>query len=71
MPPGDDPVEMDMACVPRVTTPNRHIRRARKGQDSLRGPYGSFQLAEVAVTGPMVHAILTTIRCLRAPPRCA
>jgi hypothetical protein len=28
----------------------------------------TFQLAEVAVTGPMVRAILAAIRCLRAPP---
>ena len=31
----------------------------------------TFQLAEVAVTGPMVRAILATIRQLRAPPSCA
>lgn len=31
----------------------------------------TFQLAEVAVTGPMVCAILTAIRRLRAPPICA
>jgi hypothetical protein len=31
----------------------------------------TFQLAEVAVTGPMVRAILATIRRLRAPPLCA
>jgi hypothetical protein len=31
----------------------------------------TFQLAEVAVTGPMVHAILAAIRRLRAPPLCA
>ena len=31
----------------------------------------TFQLAEVAVTGPMVRAILATIRRLRAPPSCA
>jgi hypothetical protein len=31
----------------------------------------TFQLAEVAVTGPMVRAILTAIRRLRAPPPCA
>jgi hypothetical protein len=31
----------------------------------------TFQLAEVAVTGPMVRAILTAIRPLRAPPSCA
>ncbi|TVS18755.1 MAG: hypothetical protein EA417_02390 [Gammaproteobacteria bacterium] len=31
----------------------------------------TFQLAEVAVTGPMVRAILTAIRRLRAPPLCA
>ena len=30
----------------------------------------TFQLAEVAVTGLMVCAILTTIRRLRAPPIC-
>ena len=29
------------------------------------------QLAEVAVTGPMVRAILAAIRRLRAPPLCA
>ena len=28
----------------------------------------TYQLAEVAVTGPMVLAILTTIHRLRAPP---
>ena len=28
----------------------------------------TFQLAEVAVTGPMVRAILAAIRRLRAPP---
>ena len=31
----------------------------------------TFQLAEVAVTGSMVRAILATIRRLRAPPLCA
>jgi hypothetical protein len=31
----------------------------------------TFQLAEVAVTGPMVRAILTAIHRLRAPPLCA
>jgi hypothetical protein len=31
----------------------------------------TFQLAEVAVTGPMVRAILAAIRQLRAPPLCA
>jgi hypothetical protein len=31
----------------------------------------TFQLAEVAVTGPMVRAILAAIRRLRAPPSCA
>jgi hypothetical protein len=31
----------------------------------------TFQLAEVAFTGPMVRAILATIRRLRAPPSCA
>ena len=31
----------------------------------------TFQLAEVAVTGPMVRAILASIRRLRTPPSCA
>ena len=31
----------------------------------------TFQLAEIAVTGDMVRAILTTIHRLRAPPSCA
>jgi len=31
----------------------------------------TFQLAEVAVTGPMVRSILAAIRRLRAPPSCA
>jgi hypothetical protein len=31
----------------------------------------TFQLAEVAVTGPMVRAILAAVRRLRAPPSCA
>ncbi|AGI68558.1 IS1380-family transposase [Octadecabacter antarcticus 307] len=31
----------------------------------------TFQLAEVAVTGPMVRAIFTVIHHLRAPPSCA
>jgi hypothetical protein len=31
----------------------------------------TFQLVEVAVTGPMVRAILAAIRRLRAPPSCA
>ena len=31
----------------------------------------SFQLAEVAVTGPMERAILSAIRRFRAPPACA
>jgi hypothetical protein len=31
----------------------------------------TFQLAEVAVTGPMARAILAAIRRLRAPPLCA
>ncbi len=31
----------------------------------------TFQLAEVAVTGPMARAILAAIHRLRAPPSCA
>lgn len=31
----------------------------------------TFQLAEVAVTGPVVRAVFATIRRLRAPPLCA
>ena len=31
----------------------------------------TFQLAEVAVKGPMIKAILTAIHRLRAPPSCA
>ena len=31
----------------------------------------TFQLAEVAVSGTMVRAILAAIRRLRAPPSCA
>ena len=31
----------------------------------------TFQLAEVAVTGPMVRAIFDAIRRLRTPPLCA
>jgi hypothetical protein len=31
----------------------------------------TFQLAEVAITGPMVRAILAAIHRLRAPPPCA
>jgi len=31
----------------------------------------TFQLAEVAMTGPMVRAILAEIRRLRGPPSCA
>jgi len=31
----------------------------------------TFQLAEVAVSGPTVHAIFTANRRLRAPPSCA
>jgi hypothetical protein len=31
----------------------------------------TFQLAEAAVTGPMVRAILAAIGGLRAPPSCA
>lgn len=31
----------------------------------------TFQLAEVAVTGPTVRAIVAAIRRLRAPPSCA
>lgn len=31
----------------------------------------TYQLAEVAVTGSMVRAVLTAIRRLRAPPSCA
>lgn len=31
----------------------------------------TFQLDEVAVTGPMMRAVLATIRRLRAPPLCA
>ena len=30
----------------------------------------TFQLAEVAVTGPMVRAVLAAIRRLRTPPSC-
>jgi hypothetical protein len=31
----------------------------------------AFQLAEVAITGPMERTILAAIRDLRAPPSCA
>jgi hypothetical protein len=31
----------------------------------------TFHMAEVAVTGPVVRAILAAIRRLRAPPSCA
>src|SRR3546814_16239747 len=31
----------------------------------------TFKLAEVAVTGPMVRAVLAAIRRLRTPPSCA
>ncbi len=31
----------------------------------------TFQLAEVAVTGPMVRAIIAAIHRLRVPPLCA
>jgi hypothetical protein len=31
----------------------------------------TFQLVELAVTGPMVRAVLAAIRRLRAPPSCA
>lgn len=31
----------------------------------------TFQLAEVAVTGPIVRTVLAAIRRLRAPPSCA
>lgn len=31
----------------------------------------TFKLAEVAVTGPMVRAVLASIHRLRAPPLCA
>ena len=31
----------------------------------------TFQLAEVAVKGPMIRAILTAIQRLRSPPSCA
>jgi len=31
----------------------------------------TFQLAEVAVTGPVVRAILAAIHLLRSPPSCA
>jgi hypothetical protein len=31
----------------------------------------TFQLAEGAVTGPIVRAIFAAIRRLRTPPRCA
>jgi hypothetical protein len=30
----------------------------------------TFQLAEMAVTGPMVHAILNAMRLFRTPPLC-
>jgi hypothetical protein len=30
-----------------------------------------FKLAEIAVSDPMVHAILAAIQRLRAPPTCA
>jgi len=30
-----------------------------------------FQLAKLAVTGPMVHAVLAATRRLRVPPSCA
>jgi len=40
----------------------RVVRHARAITDPL---------AEVAVTGPMVRAILTAIRRLRTPPSCA
>ena len=49
---------------PAQADQDRRPRRAPR-------PCISFQLAGVAVTSPMVRAILAAIRRLRAPPSCA
>jgi hypothetical protein len=53
------------------------LRDNRTGKNTVHRLDGLFRqsvfgpLAEVAVTGPMVRAILTAIHRLRAPPLCA
>ena len=53
------------------------LRDTRRGKNAVHRLDGLFRqsvfgrLAEVAVTGPMVRAILAAIRRLRAPPLCA
>jgi regulation of enolase protein 1 (concanavalin A-like superfamily) len=48
------------------------LKRIKIGARVLRHASAiTFQLAEVAVTGPMVRAILAAIHRLRAPSKCA
>ena len=62
----DQPVVLDLptslASISSATPGARVVRHARAI---------TFQLAEVAVTGAMVKAILAAIHRLRAPPSCA
>ena len=48
-----------------------HFDLSQPWFETLAGLLFGFRLAEVAVTGPMVRAILAGIRRLRAPPLCA
>jgi restriction endonuclease S subunit len=68
----------DLAGLPIPLPPLEEQQRivavldeAFEGLTRARARAITFQLAEVAVTGPMVRAIFATIRRLRAPPSCA
>jgi hypothetical protein len=51
---------------------SRQLKLIKFGPGVLRHARAiTFQLVEVAVTGAVVRAILSAIRCLRAPPSCA
>jgi hypothetical protein len=56
----------------RLSLTSLQLKLIKIGARVVRhAPAITFQLAEVAVTGPMVRAILAAIQRLRAPPSCA
>ncbi len=65
----------DTPCIQVLSISDTGRRRRFTDDEKLRIVEESYRdgvtAAEVAVTGPMVRAILASIRRLRAPPSCA
>jgi hypothetical protein len=61
-----------MAAVGDLTLTSQQLKMTKIGAQVVRHARNiTFQLAEVAAKGPMMRAILASIRRLRAPPSCA